>query len=1789
MYMCKYATYIAFLFCVILSGAARAQSFVPGNLAVLRVDGTTSAASPVTICEYDPVTGVLVNSRQLPSSGSGNYLTLSGSTASDGNMTLDSERLHVIIPGYNAVAGTGSLVTGSGANRIIASFDSNSYTFPANVPQTLAFNGNNFRSATAAGDRYYGAGAGGGTNGVRLMLSGSSISIVPSGGTRTVAIYNGQLFYSTGSGIYVAGASIPTAPGPVGTIITSSTLSAAYNFAISPDGNTIYIADETSGILKCTRTGGTGTFSTPSVLSSIPAQGLTVDFTVSPALIYATTFLLSGTNALPGNALIKITDGSSTVDTLAVASATSVFKSVTFTPNYSAKIVGGGTTICSGTTTTLTFYGNPGDSVTYAVNGTNKGLRIRNTGVYVLTDTLTATNVDSVYTYALVNITGSLGTVAVSGSVSLTVQPSIPAPFGGSLSVCAGGSFSLTDATPGGTWSSVTPAIASISASGNGTGGSAGVATISYSLTNVCGLIARSASFTVNPLPATGTIGGPSAVCAGGTITLTTTGNTGTVSWSGGAPIATINSTTGALIAGSTAGTAVITYTAATPTCGSASATVNITVNPLPNAGAISGTDSVCVGSVISLTSSGTTGGTWFTTTSSIATVTSTGVVGGVAAGTAVIKYRVTTPTCGSDTAQKTILVRPLPNAGLIGGPTSVCAGASITLTNVGSVGVGTWSGGSSLATINSATGVLIAGSTTGTAVVTYTAATPSCGNATTTVNITINALPNAGVLSGNDSVCAGSVISLTTSGTGGGTWVSLNTAVATVSSTGVVGGVASGSAVIRYRVTTPTCGSDSVQKNILVRPLPNAGIIGGPTAVCAGASATLTNTGAVGAGTWSGGSSLATINSTTGVLIAGSTTGTAVVTYTAATPSCGNATTTVNITINALPNAGVLSGNDSVCAGSVISLTTSGTGGGTWVSLNTAVATVSSTGVVGGVASGSAVIRYRVTTPTCGSDSVQKNILVRPLPNAGVIGGPTSVCAGASITLTNTGAVGVGTWSGGSSLATINGATGILVAGSTTGTAVVTYTATTPACGNAITTANIVVNALPHAGSISGSDSVCAGSVISLTSSGDAFGQWSTSNSSIATINAAGVAGGAAMGSAIIKYKVVTPSCGSDSTTKAIVVNPLPAAGTISGASNVCAAAVITLSATGTTGVGAWSTSSSLATVNPVTGVVTAGLVAGVATISYTAHTFSCGNSIATYVVTVNPLPDAGTITGSDTLCPGTAATLASSGMGGGTWTSANAAVATVNTVGVVTAVATGNDVISYRVSTPTCGSDTATLPVFVRALPNAGTITGGNTVCTGFVLTLADAAVGGVWSSSNSAVASVSGGIVTGHATGTATITYAVTNICTTAIATAIVNVVPAIIPPISGGSVVCAGSNLSLSNPAAGGTWLSTNTAVANVSASGIVTGVSQGVTVISYTVLNSCGLITDTQSVQVNPLPVAGTIVTSSGTVVCSGAYLALSNATTGGVWSSSNTAVAVISPSGIVSGITTGTTIIYYSVTNSCGTATDTAMITVNTAPASGGAAQITTMSPAWLCDGAMYQNFGTSSAAPTGEYYQWSANNAQVYATGAGAQYCLVNFPFAGEATIYLSTFAVGNICPLRDTFIVEVGNSTIDHPTVSYSAGLFNCNQEQSTYQWGYDDALTLAPTVLNGETARQYSNASPDFANKYYWVITEHLLCEQKTYYRIPAGVVNISNHDNYMAQVYPNPTAGDVYVKTSAPVAETGTITVTDLAGRVVYVTSFETNSTMQLPLNNASGVYIVTVRSQHILYTTKVIAQ
>jgi hypothetical protein len=149
------------------------------------------------------------------------------------------------------------------------------------------------------------------------------------------------------------------------------------------------------------------------------------------------------------------------------------------------------------------------------------------------------------------------------------------------------------------------------------------------------------------------------------------------------------------------------------------------------------------------------------------------------------------------------------------------------------------------------------------------------------------------------------------------------------------------------------------------------------------------------------------------------------------------------------------------------------------------------------------------------------------------------------------------------------------------------------------------------------------------------------------------------------------------------------------------------------------------------------------------------------------------------------------------------------------------------------------------------------------------------------------------------------------------------------ITGTNTMCVPGVTTLTSSAGGGTW-SSSSATATVSG-GVVTGNAAGTAIISYSVTNDCGTSTDTMSIALTAQPVAGTI---TGTpVVCAGSQTTLADTVNGGAWASSS-GVATVS-NGVVSGVAAGQSIISYSISNICGSATDTMMVTVLPMPVSG--------------------------------------------------------------------------------------------------------------------------------------------------------------------------------------------------------------------------------------------------------------
>ena len=234
------------------------------------------------------------------------------------------------------------------------------------------------------------------------------------------------------------------------------------------------------------------------------------------------------------------------------------------------------------------------------------------------------------------------------------------------------------------------------------------------------------------------------------------------------------------------------------------------------------------------------------------------GAVTGASAGSSIIIYTLLT---GCITTFP-ITVNTPPTA--IGGPTAVCIGNAITLTD--GISTGTWSVTNASGTANITSGGIVTGLTTGTVLVSYS--TLACNPAT--YPVTINPLPAA--ITGIGTVCFGSTISLSDVSPGG-SWSSSNASVG-VSSTGAVSGLTAGSgSTITYMLPTGCYVTAPVNVDAIPSP-----ILGTDT-VCLGSSVVLSDTTA--GGVWSSSDgTIATSIAFTGEVI-GATAGTVNISYT--------------------------------------------------------------------------------------------------------------------------------------------------------------------------------------------------------------------------------------------------------------------------------------------------------------------------------------------------------------------------------------------------------------------------------------------------------------------------------------------------------------------------------------------------------------------------------------------------------------------------------------------------------------------------------------------------------------------------------------------------------------------------------------------------------------------------------------------------------------------------------------------------------------------------------------------
>jgi hypothetical protein len=585
-------------------------------------------------------------------------------------------------------------------------------------------------------------------------------------------------------------------------------------------------------------------------------------------------------------------------------------------------------------------------------------------------------------------------------------------------------------------------------------------------------------------------------------ITFGTAVNGSNFTWT---PAATLSASTGSSVTASPVATTTYSVTADNGGCISSAGTSTITVDPFTdvNLTTTPGT-TVCSGTAITITAA-TAGGTapymytWSNSeTTSVINVTPT----------VTTTYSVSvTDNCGNtQTESVTITVNPLPSVMAMASATTVCAGTSVTLTGMGTATSYTWDNSVS-------NGVPFTPTGTATYMVTGTDGN-GCQN-TDMITVTVNALPTVTGMSddADNTVCAGTMVTLTGSGASTYTWAG---------ATAVTDGAAfTPSATDTYTVTGTDANGCMNTATVMVTVNPVPTVTGmsddADNTVCAGTMVTLTGGGAA-TYTWAGATTV-----TDGGAFTPSATDTYTVTGTDAN-GCMN-TATVMVTVNAIPTVTGMSddADNTICAGTMVTLSGGGAATYTWAGATT---------VTDGAAfTPSATDTYTVTGTDANGcmNTATVMVTVNAIPTVTGMSddADNTICAGTMVTLTGGGAA-TYTWAG---------ATTVTDGVAFTPSATDTYTVTGTDASGCMNTATVMVtvNSLPSASLTPFSVSVCDnGGLVSLSSGSPAGGVYSGTGVSGSTFDPS-ISGA---GMFLITYTVTDVNSCSDSDTATITVD---------------------------------------------------------------------------------------------------------------------------------------------------------------------------------------------------------------------------------------------------------------------------------------------------------------------------------------------------------------------------------------------------------------------------------------------------------------------------------------------------------------------------------------------------------------------------------------------------------------------------------------------------------------------------
>ena len=1118
------------------------------------------------------------------------------------------------------------------------------------------------------------------------------------------------------AGTYSVSFSIGGCTGPPGTVAvvvnpTPATPTAASNSTICA-GATLSLTALPNGAVYA--------WSGPNSFTSNVQNPTIIGATTLASGTYSVTQTLLGCTSLPGTT------------------------NVTVNPVPVAPTAASNSTICAGQNLNLTAL--PNGATSYSWSGPNSftsnvqnptivGATTLASGTYSVSQTL-------------------LGCTSPFGTTNVTVNPIPVAPTAASNStICAGQNLNLTALPNGATsysWNGPNsftsnvqnPTIvgASVLASGTYSVNQTVLGcTSAYGITNV----------TVNPIPATPTAASNSTICAGQNLNLTALPNgASSYSWTG--PNSFTSNIQNPTIVGATilaSGTYSVTQTLLG--CNSLPGTTNVTVNPVPAAPTAASNSTICAGQNLSLTAlpNGANSYSWTGPNSFTSNIQNPTIVGAGVLASGVYSVNQTILGCTSPFGTTNVTVNPIPAAPTAASNSTICAGQNLSLTANPGGAVYAWSGPNSF-TSNVQNPTIVGATTLASGTYSVTQTLLGCTSLPGATNVTVNPLPAAPTAANNSSICAGQTLSLTAL-PGGGIyfWTGPNSFTSNVQNPTIVGATILASGTYSVSQTLLGCTGPFGTTDVTVNPIPATPTAASNSTICAGQTLSLTaNPGGAFSYNWTGPNSFTSnIQNPT---IAGATTlasGTYSVSQTVL--GCTSPLGTTNVTVNPIPLTPTATNNSTLCAGLTLSLTANPGGAFTysWTGPNSFTANVQNPTIIG--ATTLATGMYSVTQTVLGCESLPgtTSVTIVPPPSAPVAGSNSSLCVGATLSLTATFTPGaIYNWSGPNSFTSsaqnptispvtlaANGNYSIYIG--------------LPGCAGPTVVVSVIVNPIPAAPTAANNSSICAGQTLSLTANpGGAFAyNWTGPNSFTSNIQNPTIVGATTLAAGVYSVSQTVLGCTGPIGTTSVTIIDTPLAPTAANNSTICAGGTLSLTANPGGGSFIWNGPNSFTSniQNPViVGATT--LATGMYTVNVTVN--GCTSADATTSVTIVSPPSAPIISSNSTLCAGATLSLTATFTPGAiyNWFGPNSFTSSVQnpTISPVTIAASG--VYSAYIGLAGCSGPTVTLIVSVTPLPAAPTAANNSTLCAGSTLSLTANPGGALsysWTGPNSFTANV------------------------------------------------------------------------------------------------------------------------------------------------------------------------------------------------------------------------------------------------------------------------------------------------------------------------------------------------------------------------------------------------------------------------------------------------------------------